>query len=128
MAWFNLTVAPTISSSIVVIDIDSCSIATYWLNSPDQVALKTKHESSCHYTIKSPEIGRKKLHYNSATALHCNSNLVSITRFIMIVLLRSVASILKILNVHLVSHGILRNFVSTQWSEIFHKSQCLSID
>ena len=26
MAWFNLTVTPTISSSIVAIDIDSCSI------------------------------------------------------------------------------------------------------
>ena len=82
MAWFNLTVTPTISSSTAAMDIDSCSVANYRLNSPDQVALRTWSEPSCHYTIKSLETGRKQLHYNSSTTLHCNSNLVSITRLI----------------------------------------------
>ena len=57
----------------------------------------------------------KKLHYNSAIALYCNSNLVSITQFIMIVLIEKHCLHFENLNVHLVNHRILTNFVSTQW-------------
>ena len=56
---------------------------------------------SCLYTE------RKKLYLNSATALCCNLNRVSITRSIIIVFIKKHCLHFENLNVHLVSHHIL---------------------
>ena len=60
-----------------------------------------------------------KFHYNSATALYFNSNLVSIMQFIMIVFIKKCCLHFENLNVHLMIKCILTNLISTQWPEIF---------
>ena len=73
----------------------------------------TRCEPSCYYTIKQHETGRKQLYFNTETGLYCYSNLVSITLHNCPI--DNCCLHFEKLNVHLVSHHILTNFVNTQW-------------
>ena len=123
----ELTLTSTIFHSIIVIDIDSCSVFAIWFLWP--CCLKdpwTQLPSRIWHNRKLPVNRKTELHLNSVTALYCNSNWVkmkwvSIMWSIMTVFIDKCCLHLKNLkfNMYLVSYCILIDFVSTQWPNIF---------